>query len=102
MIRDYQAIQKTWFVKGKQRIIPTFGKHQGLKLIGTLNYETGEVFCIEEERYIGCNKEFPISMSRLYHLTSWHGDKKSEQYHGKQNGNLYMTRKHFFDFFNLC
>ncbi|MGG6431652.1 IS630 family transposase [Anoxybacillus sp. D401a] len=51
MIRDYQAIQKTWFVKGKQRIIPTFGKHQGLKLIGTLNYETGEVFCIEEERY---------------------------------------------------
>jgi len=51
MIRDYQAIQKTWFVKGKQRIIPTFGKHQGLKLIGTLNYETGKVFCIEEERY---------------------------------------------------
>ncbi|AEV20854.1 hypothetical protein GTCCBUS3UF5_35530 [Geobacillus thermoleovorans CCB_US3_UF5] len=51
MIRDYQAIQKTWFVKGKQRIIPTFGKHQGLKLIGTLNYETGEVFCIEKERY---------------------------------------------------
>lgn len=51
MIRDYQAIQKTWFVKGKQRIIPTFGKHQGLKLIGTLNDETGGVFCIEEERY---------------------------------------------------
>ncbi|ANB60714.1 DDE superendonuclease family protein [Anoxybacillus amylolyticus] len=51
MIRDYQAIQKTWFVKGKQRIIPTFGKHQGLKLIGTLNDETGDVCCIEEERY---------------------------------------------------
>nr|ABM68326.1 putative transposase [Anoxybacillus tepidamans] len=51
MIRDYQAIQKTWFVKGKQRIIPTFGKHQGVKLIGTLNYETGDVFWIEEERY---------------------------------------------------
>lgn len=51
MIRDYQAIQKTWFVKGKQRIIPTFGKHQGLKLIGTLNDETGEVFCIEKECY---------------------------------------------------
>ncbi|NNU90876.1 hypothetical protein ETB99_10060 [Anoxybacillus sp. CHMUD] len=39
--------------------------------------------------YIGCNKEFPISMSRLYHLTSWHGDKKSEQCHVKQNCNLY-------------
>ena len=28
-------------------------------------------------------------MSRLYHLTSWHGDKKSEQCHVKQNCNLY-------------
>lgn len=51
MIRDYQAIQKTWFLKGKQRIIPTYGKHQGVKLIGTLNYATGEIFCIEEEKY---------------------------------------------------
>ncbi len=51
MIRDYQAIQKTRFVKGKQRIIPTFRKHQGLKLIGTLNHETGKVFCIEEEHH---------------------------------------------------
>ena len=51
MIRDYQAIQKTWFLKGKQRIIPTYGKHQCVKLIGTLNYETGEIFCIEEEKY---------------------------------------------------
>lgn len=51
MIRDDQAIQKKWFVKGKQRIIPSFGNHQGVKLIGTLNYETGDVFCVEEERY---------------------------------------------------
>lgn len=51
MIRDDQAIQKTWFLKGKQRIIPTYGKHQGVKLIGTLNDETGEIFCIEEEKY---------------------------------------------------
>jgi len=51
MIRNYQAIQKTWFLKGKQRIIPTYGKHQGVKLIGTLNYETGEIFCVEEEKY---------------------------------------------------
>ncbi|RAK14855.1 putative transposase [Anoxybacillus vitaminiphilus] len=51
MIRDYQAIQRTWFIKGKQRIIPTYGKPQGVKLIGTLNYETGDVFCVEEERY---------------------------------------------------
>ncbi|WP_083632469.1 IS630 family transposase [Domibacillus antri] len=51
MTQDYQAIQKTWFLKGKQRIIPTYGRHQGVKLIGTLNYETGEIFCIEEETY---------------------------------------------------
>jgi len=51
MIRDYQAISKTWFLKGKQRIIPTTGKHWGVKLLGTLDYETGEILCSEEERY---------------------------------------------------
>ena len=51
MIRDYQAISNTWFPKGHQKIIPTFGQHQGVKLIGTLDYETGEVFCVQEERY---------------------------------------------------
>jgi len=51
MIRDYQAIHQTWFLRGKQRIIPTYGKHRGVKLIGALDYETGEVFCIEEETY---------------------------------------------------
>ena len=51
MIRDYQAIGRTWFLKGQQRIIPTFGKHQGVKLVGTLDYETGEIFCVEEEKY---------------------------------------------------
>ncbi|SPF52236.1 transposase (fragment) [Candidatus Desulfosporosinus infrequens] len=51
MIRDYQAIGRTWFLKGKQRIIPTYGKHLGVKLVGTLDYETGEIFCVEEERY---------------------------------------------------
>jgi transposase len=51
MIRDYQAISKTWFPKGQQRIIPTYGKHEGVKLLGTLNYETGEVYCEEHEKY---------------------------------------------------
>lgn len=51
MIRDYQAIQKTWFLKGKQRVIPTYGKHEGVKLLGVLNYETGQIFSIEEEKY---------------------------------------------------
>lgn len=51
MIRDYQAIQKTWFIKGKQKKIPTYGKNAGVKLIGILNYETGKVYCEEHERY---------------------------------------------------
>lgn len=51
MIRDYQAIAKTWFLKGKQRIIPTTGKHRGVKLLGILNYETGQVYCKEDEKY---------------------------------------------------
>ncbi|GIO23385.1 hypothetical protein J11TS1_19660 [Oceanobacillus sp. J11TS1] len=51
MIRDYQAIQCSWFLKGKQRTVPTYGRHQGAKLLGTLNYETGEVFVVETENY---------------------------------------------------
>ncbi len=47
MIRDYQVITKTWFEKGRQRIIPTYGKHRGIKLLGVLNYETGYIYCEE-------------------------------------------------------
>ena len=51
MIRDYQAIMKTWFPKGKQRIIPTYGKHEGVKLVGLLDYETGHVYVEEHKKY---------------------------------------------------
>lgn len=51
MIRDYQAVMKTWFLKGKQRIIPTFGKHEGVKLVGCLDYETGRVYVEEHRKY---------------------------------------------------
>lgn len=51
MIRDYQAIMKTWFPKGKQRIIPTYGKHEGVKLVGFLDYETGHVYVEEHKKY---------------------------------------------------
>ena len=51
MIRDYQAIMKTWFARGKQRIIPTYGKHEGVKLVGVLDYETGKIYCEEHEKY---------------------------------------------------
>ena len=51
MIRDYQAICKTWFPKGQQRIIPTYGKHEGVKLLGIINYETGTIYCEEHSKY---------------------------------------------------
>jgi transposase len=51
MIRDYQAVANTWFLKGKQKKIPTYGRHQGVKLIGVLDYEIGEIFCVQEEQY---------------------------------------------------
>lgn len=51
MIRDYQALQHTWFAKGKQRIIKTTGKHRGVKLLATLDYVTGEIVWQEDEEY---------------------------------------------------
>jgi putative transposase len=51
MIRDYQAIIRTWFPKGRQFLIPTYGKYHGVKLLGILNYETVKVHCMEEEKY---------------------------------------------------
>ena len=42
---------KTWFLKGKQRIITTFGKHEGVKLVGCLDYETGRVYVEEHKKY---------------------------------------------------
>ena len=51
MIRDYQAIMKSWFLKGQQRIIKTYGKHEGVKLVGCLDYETGKVYVEEHKKY---------------------------------------------------
>ncbi|MEI6286671.1 MAG: transposase [Bacillota bacterium] len=51
MIRDYQAIGYNWFEKGKQRIVPTYGKHEGVKLLGVLDYASGEVFVCEYAKY---------------------------------------------------
>ena len=51
MIRDYQALQRTWFEKGKQRIIQTTGKHRGVKLLSTVDYCTGKVVWQEHEDY---------------------------------------------------
>ncbi|WP_374706758.1 transposase, partial [Paenibacillus sp. J2TS4] len=51
MIRDYQALQHTWFAKGKQRILKTTGKHRGIKLFSTVDYVTGKIVWQEDEQY---------------------------------------------------
>lgn len=51
MIRDYQAIQKTWLLRGKQRIIQTTGKHRGVKPLATVDYATGQIVWQEDEPY---------------------------------------------------
>lgn len=63
MIRDYQAISHTWFPKGRQKIVQTYGRHWGTKIIGSLDYETGEVFCIQEDQYTA--KEFLAFLKSL-------------------------------------
>jgi transposase len=51
MIRDYQALQRTWFEKGKQRVIRTTGKHRGVKLLSTVDYCNGNIVWHEDEEY---------------------------------------------------
>ncbi|BFH14628.1 hypothetical protein J6TS7_46830 [Paenibacillus dendritiformis] len=51
MIRDYQALQRTWFAKGQQRIIQTTGKHRGVKSLSTIDYPTGKIVWLEDEEY---------------------------------------------------
>ncbi|TKH46852.1 hypothetical protein C1I60_01535 [Paenibacillus terrae] len=38
MIRSYQALRYNWFPRGKQRQVPTYGKHEGAKLFGAIHY----------------------------------------------------------------
>jgi len=42
---------KSWFPKGRQRIIKTYGKHESVMLAGILNYETGKVHVEEAEKW---------------------------------------------------
>lgn len=42
---------KIWFPKGKQRIIPTYVKHEGVKLVGCLDYETDCIYVEEYKKY---------------------------------------------------
>ena len=51
MIRDYQAIGRTGFLKGQQKQIPTFGKHWGAKLLATWDDASGDILCHQDDHY---------------------------------------------------
>jgi predicted Zn-dependent protease len=63
MIRDYQAIACRWFPKGQQKIIPTYGKHHGAKLLVTVDYQSGEIYWEERDQY-----DAQVFLSFLEHL----------------------------------
>jgi transposase len=42
---------KSWFPKGQQRLIKTYGKHESVKLTGIINYETGKVHIEESSQF---------------------------------------------------
>ncbi|MBO9604760.1 MAG: IS630 family transposase [Paenibacillaceae bacterium] len=50
MIRAYLALQYNWFPKGQQRKIPTYGRHEGAKLLAAIHYETGHITHQEVEQ----------------------------------------------------
>ncbi|MGN7479551.1 winged helix-turn-helix domain-containing protein [Solibacillus silvestris] len=45
----YQALQYNWFLKGQERKIPTYGRHEGAKLFAAIHYATGHIINREEE-----------------------------------------------------
>jgi transposase len=50
-IRAYQALRAVWTLKGQQKKIPTFGHHAQVTLFGTVDMQTGDMFCTSAEKY---------------------------------------------------
>jgi hypothetical protein len=42
-IRDYQALHTSWFLRGKQKQIPTYGRHASVTLFGAVNTQNGRL-----------------------------------------------------------
>ncbi|MDT2264488.1 transposase [Paenibacillus larvae] len=50
MIRDHRRFRRPGSFMGSG-IIPTTGKHRGVKLLATVDYETGHIVWQEDEQY---------------------------------------------------
>ncbi|GEN35344.1 transposase [Aneurinibacillus danicus] len=44
-IRSYQVLRATWSQKGRQKQIPAYGHHAQVTLFGTVDIQSGDVFC---------------------------------------------------------
>ncbi|RBW67251.1 IS630 family transposase, partial [Bacillus taeanensis] len=62
-IRDYQTLHATWFEKGKQKHVPTYGHHTRVNLFATVDAFTGDFFCTQAEQ---CNAQsFQIFLEQI-------------------------------------
>jgi transposase len=50
-IRDYQALCSTWFLRGQQKKVKTYGQHKGVGLFGVLDYLDGTIQCDAYEEH---------------------------------------------------
>lgn len=57
-IRDYQALHASWFLRGKQKQIPTYERHVSVTLFGAVNTQNGRLHCMEAF-FLQCN---PLSV----------------------------------------
>lgn len=52
-IRGYQALGYSWFLKGEQKVVPTYGTHESVKIGGLLNEATGQVTYAQFDKFTG-------------------------------------------------
>ena len=54
-IRDYQALGYDWFLKGEQKVIPTYGRHGSVKYGAVLDWATGNLITLESDKFNGAS-----------------------------------------------
>jgi transposase len=69
-IHAYQALRSTWFQKGKQKQVPTFGHHASVSLFGAVNVLNGEFLC-----QVADNCQAPAFHSFMQYVLDYYPDK---------------------------
>jgi transposase len=69
-IHAYQALRSTWFQKGKQKQVPTFGHHASVSLFGAVNVLSGEFLC-----QVADNCKAPAFQTFIKYVLDYYPDK---------------------------